>query len=327
LDADADPEAGGDTIGHLAKPPEFYPPVKNADDKGPTTAERMEVYQRHAASLGAAACLKAFGDGGVSPKAITHLVTVSCTGFGAPGFDVQLIDRLGLCPDVSRTHIGFMGCHGAMNGMRVARAFASADPQNCVLLCAVELCSLHHQYGFDPDSIVANALFADGAGAIILGGIRGSQSSSDGGLPYHASLRHIASGATIIDQTQDQMSWQIGDHGFKMTLAATVPELIRQHLRSWLSSWLQDHSLAIEDIGGWIVHPGGPRVLEATADALALLPDALDDSFAILRDYGNMSSPTVLFVLQRAIAEGREGPFVMLGFGPGLAIEAALLGE
>jgi predicted naringenin-chalcone synthase len=283
----------------------------------------MDVYQRHASELGAAACQEAIGDSRLSPQSITHLVTVSCTGFGAPGFDVDLIDRLELCADVSRTHIGFMGCHGAMNGMRVAQAYASADPKNCVLLCAVELCSLHHQYGFDPESIVANALFADGAGAIILGG----QPSQEVNAEDDLSLRHIASGATIIAETQNQMSWHIGDHGFKMTLAATVPELIRQHLRPWLSSWLQQQSLAIDDIGGWIVHPGGPRILEATTQALKLPEDALDDSFATLRDYGNMSSPTVLFVLQRAIAKKRLGPFVMLGFGPGLAIEAALLGR
>ena len=129
----------------------------------PTTLDRMQRYEQEAGALAVAASGAALQDAGVAPERITHLVTVSCSGFYAPGFDVTLIKRLGLPASVARTHVGFMGCHAAINGLRVAQAFLGADPSACVLLCAVELCSLHHQYAWDVERLIANALFADGA--------------------------------------------------------------------------------------------------------------------------------------------------------------------
>src|SRR5205814_2071476 len=137
------------------------------DDPGPTTGQRMAVYQREAEDLSVRAAQAALHAAGVGPGAITHLVTVSCTGFQAPGVDLALVHRLSLAPGVARTHVGFMGCHGALNGLRVARAFTTADPAARVLLSAVELCSLHFHYGYDPKKMVANALFADGAAAVV----------------------------------------------------------------------------------------------------------------------------------------------------------------
>ena len=155
---------------------------------------------------------------------------------------------------MARTHIGFMGCQGALNGLRLARAFLDANPSACVLLCALELCSLHHQYGWDADKIVANALFADGAAAVVAVG--GEPTN-----PPHYQL--IASGSTVIDDSEDVMTWRIGDHGFEMTLSPRVPDLICQHLRPWLESWLAEHDLDIARVGSWAVHPGGPRILSA----------------------------------------------------------------
>ena len=133
----------------------------------PTTLDRMRKYEEQAGSLALAACKAALHDAAIAPGRITHLVTVSCSGFYAPGFDIGLVKQLPLPSTVARTHIGFMGCHGALNGLRVARAFLDANPSACVLLCALELCSLHHQYGWDADKVVANALFADGAAAVV----------------------------------------------------------------------------------------------------------------------------------------------------------------
>ena len=144
--------------------------------QGPTTAERMAAYEMHAPPLACEAAQNALASAETSPGEITHLVTVSCSGFSAPGVDVSLLADLGLPAGTARTNVGFMGCHGALNGLRVATAFAS-DPRNCVLLCAVELCSLHHQYEWDPDQIVANALFGDGAGALVLRGDSGGARS------------------------------------------------------------------------------------------------------------------------------------------------------
>ena len=140
-----------------------------ADNPGPPTGVRMKTYEEYALPLALRAAEAAFADARMDAKAITHIVTVSCTGFAAPGVDVGLIQRLGLRPTTERTHVGFMGCHGALNGLRVARALSDADPAARVLLCAVELCSLHYHYGWNPKRMVANALFADGAAAVIGG--------------------------------------------------------------------------------------------------------------------------------------------------------------
>ena len=204
----------------------------------PTTAERMRRYQPAALDLAQRASRLALEDAGLEASAITHLITVSCTGFGAPGFDLALIASLPLPMDVARTHVGFMGCHGAFNGLRVARAFVEADPKACVLLCAVELCSLHLQEGWNPDHIVANALFADGAGAVVA---VGSEVGS-------GSLQLVASSSTVLAGTEDLMGWTIEDHGFSMVLSSQVPSRIAAHLRPWLDHWLARQGLALPEV-------------------------------------------------------------------------------
>jgi predicted naringenin-chalcone synthase len=283
----------------------------------PTTRERMKLYEESAGALAVAASRTALDEAGTDPERITHLVTVSCSGFHAPGVDVALIKRLGLSRNVARTHVGFMGCHGALNGLRAARAFVEADPRSVVLLCAVELCSLHQQYGWDADRIVSNALFADGAGALVVEG-----GEAETAAPY----RVVASGSVLIDDSEDAMSWRIGDHGFTMTLSARVPDLINGHLRPWLESWLRSHGLGIDEVGSWAVHPGGPRILSAFEEATGLGRAALEVSHRVLADHGNMSSPTILFILDRLYRVSSARPVAALAFGPGLSVEAALLG-
>ncbi|WP_165227332.1 type III polyketide synthase [Aquisphaera insulae] len=286
----------------------------------PTTLERMLRYEAEAGPLGVGACRAAFEAAGVEPGRVTHLVTVSCSGFYAPGYDIALFKQLPLRPGTARTHVGFMGCHGALNGIRAARAFVDADPDACVLLCALELCSLHHQYGWDADRIVSNALFADGAAALVA--LPGSRSEGRDG---RGPLRVVASGSTLIDDSEDAMSWRIGDHGFRMTLSSRVPDLIGEHLRPWLEGWLAGQGRDLASIGSWAVHPGGPRILSAVAEALALPPSSLDVSQRVLADHGNMSSPTILFILDRLAREDAPRPWLALAFGPGLAVEAALI--
>jgi len=252
---------------------------------------------------------------------ITHLVTVSCSGFHAPGVDLALMAALPLDAGVARTHVGFMGCHGALNGLRVAAGFTGAQPEACVLLCAVELCSLHLQYGWDAERIVANALFADGAAALVATGEPPSKQD-----PATAPLsRLIASGSLLVPASTEAMSWGIGDHGFAMGLSPQVPDLIGAHLRPWLEGWLAGHNLSLDTIGSWAVHPGGPRILSAVIKGLALDPGLIEPSRSVLRDYGNMSSPTLLFILERLRRSGTAGPCLAMAFGPGLCIEVALL--
>ncbi len=283
---------------------------------GPTTLDRMRKYEQQAGSVALAACKAAMRDAAIAPGRITHLVTVSCSGFFAPGFDIGLFKQLSLPSAVARTHIGFMGCQGALNGLRVARAFLEADPSVCVLLCALELCSLHHQYGWDADKVVANALFADGAAAVVA-------TNDESTNPRRYQL--LASGSTVIDDSEDAMSWRIGNQGFEMSLSPRVPDLICRHLRPWLEKWLGEYGLDLARVGSWAVHPGGPRILSAVSEALGLDPIALDISHQVLADHGNMSSPTILFILDRLRKVKAPRPCVTLAFGPGLTAEAALL--
>ena len=291
----------------------FYQAATSTCDGGPSTAVRMERYEAEASELALEAAQKAVADSGVSVDELTHLVTVSCSGFRAPGVDIDLITRLGLNRQIARTHVGFMGCHGALNGLRVGRALAESEPSARVLMCAVELCSLHQQYGQVSDQIVANALFADGAAAIV------GQATT-----LSPEWRLSLSGSAIIPDTTDLMRWQIRDNGFEMGLSPQVPDVIRAELRQWISSWLSQRKLKIEDIRGWAVHPGGPKVLRSCSGALALEEQQLQASWDVFAEYGNMSSPTVLFIMDRLRKAGGKLPCVALAFGPGLAIEAAL---
>ncbi len=281
---------------------------------GPGTGARMQLYRETVPPLAVRASRNALVDANIDSRSITHLITITCTGFSAPGFDIELIDRLELQRDVSRTQIGFMGCHAALNGLRVARTIVEADPAAVVLMCAVEACSLHFQYGWDSDRIVANAIFADGAAAAI---IQNAPSA-------HLQLR--ASGSFIVRDSKDAMTWTIGDNGFVMTLSPAVPKLIHDHLPDWLESWLGSHGLSVSDVASWAVHPGGPRILSAAEQALGLSAEQIQPSKDIFAKLGNMSSPTLLFILESMRSAAVDLPLVMIGFGPGLAIEAALIG-
>jgi predicted naringenin-chalcone synthase len=275
----------------------------------------MQLYAEGAGPLALAAARRALEDAPLPPRTLTHLITVSCTGFRAPGLDVELIHGLGLAETIQRTHIGYMGCHGLLNALRVARAFAGTEPDARVLLCAVELCSLHYQYNWDPQRIIANAIFADGAAALIGAGAAAAPAEA---------WRVTSSGSCLIPASSDAMTWVISDHGFVMTLARRVPALIAQHLRPWLTSWLASHGLALADIASWAIHPGGPRILSAVEESLGLSRERTADSWEVFAEYGNMSSPTVGFILERLRDRGAPRPCVALGFGPGLVAEAAL---
>ena len=308
--------------------------------------ERAKRYMREAVPLATRASRAALSGAGMHAEAITHLVTVSCTGFAAPGVDIALMDALGLPATTERVHVGFMGCHGAINGLRVAEALIHRDPKHVVLLTSVELCSLHYQYGFDPDRIVSGSLFADGSAAVVL---RSNPSdgendregfdilsfetfhpasvaeNDDAAIAATAFPRIVATGSCLVPDSREAMTWHIGDHGYEMTLSAEVPELIRGHLRKFLTDFLARHDESIDSIGGWAVHPGGPRILSASESTLGLADTALATSRAVLREHGNMSSATMLFILERFLAGDQPRPWLMLGFGPGLEIEVALI--
>lgn len=294
-----------------------FPIAPDAGAADPTTDARMRWYAESAPALGRRAASSAITDAQIGAERITHLVTVSCTGFSAPGFDIALIGSLGLRPTVERTHIGFMGCHGALNGLRIADAICRSSPGSVVLLVAVELCTLHFQRGWDEQRIVANSLFADGAGAVVL---RAQETGEQ-----HPALAIAGTGACVFPDTLDAMTWRITDHGFAMTLSPAAPGMIRDRLGPWLGAWLDSCGLRLGDIGSWAIHPGGPRILTAVEDALGLTQSDTSPSRDVLRAHGNMSSPTILFILDRMRRANSNRPIVALGFGPGLAVEGTLL--
>ena len=292
----------------------FFPEPAGLDDEGPGIGRRMERYEEDAPKLAIAASREALERAEVLPADVTHLVTVSCSGFAAPGVDIALMKTLGLSPTTQRVHVGFMGCHGALNGLRVVNGITASNPKAVVLMCCVEVCSIHYHYGYHPEQVVANALFADGAGALVA-------RAGEAGI---GAWRVLDTGSCVIPDSEDAMTWSIRDHGFEMTLSAAVPELIALNLRGWVDEWLGQHGMTVNDIRSWAVHPGGPRILGAAGKALGLENGSMEASREILKNFGNMSSPTVLFILNRLRERNAGTPCLALAFGPGLVAEGVL---
>ncbi len=306
----------------------FFLPADSDADQGPTTRARLARYEVEAGRLATQAAECSLIEAGIAPSSVMHLVTCSCTGFASPGVDLELMNSLGLRPDISRTHIGFMGCHAAFNALRVASALSASTRSKTVLVVAVELCSLHLQYGDCSDHIVANAIFADGAGALV--GTQGqpprvhqnTAGDPQGSRQSRWRLSHQAS--VVLPDSSDAMGWTIGDHGFEMQLSPSVPDMIAGHLGQFVNRELAKINLSLASIGSWAVHPGGPRILASVQESLSLLEEAMATSHAVLAEYGNMSSATVMFILERLMRNGTDLPCVALAFGPGLTCEMAV---
>ncbi len=275
----------------------------------PSTAERMEAFAREAPPLACAAAERAIAAAGVDPGRITHLFTVTCTGFVAPGVDCDLAETIGLSPGVRRVLFGFQGCSAGLAALRTAAEIVRGDPRAVVLVVAVELCSLHFQPNLDDEDLRGHALFADGAGAAVVGA-RPSRVANDGNAP---PLELRAGRSLFLPGTRDRMSWRISDTGFLMRLSADLPERLGEILPSWIDGSATQR---------WAVHPGGPAVLDRVESSLGLPPTALAASRRVLRTHGNMSSATIFFVFEELLRHERSGPGSALAFGPGLLVEA-----
>jgi len=282
----------------------------------PSTRERNDLFIATAPELAARAARGALAAGELDPSTVTHVVTVSCTGMFAPGLDHRLVRDLGLAPTVERCHLGFIGCAAALPALRVASALAATRADAVVLVLCLELCSLHLRQSSDPQQIVAASVFADGAAAAIV------TADPDVGRPGGLDLDRF--GTALTSEGETDMVWTIGDHGFEMVLSAEVPRIIGREIRGAVGRFLGDDSLP--DV--WAVHPGGRSVLDRVETGLELPPDALAASRAVLRDFGNMSSATILFILDALLrdeAVGDGARVAGLAFGPGLTVESALL--
>ena len=283
----------------------------------PSTGARNAAYVREAPPLFLAAAKDALGSSDLDPDDVTHVVTVSCTGFFAPGPDYLLVRQLGLPVTTPRFHLGFMGCYGAFPALRLADAVCRADPDAVVLVVCAELCSLHLHVADDLDTALSSSLFADGAAAAVVSGRAPA--------PGLETVTLDQLGTTLSDDGEADMAWTIGDQGFDMVLSRYVARILGSSLPAAIPSLLG--SVRPADVDRWAVHPGGRGVLDQVQTALDLSGEDLAASRDVLRRYGNMSSPTVLFVLAELLhrpAAARE-QLAALAFGPGLTVESALL--
>ncbi len=294
-------------------------------DAVPGTAARNERYMVEAIPLGEATIRRCLEQSGRSADAIDDFIVISCTGVSIPGLDLHLAGRLGMRSDLRRTCVLGMGCYAAFPGLLRARESAASDTGRVVLVLAIELCSLHLQLDNTIENAVATALFADGAAAALIGdGIHTSHNGT-GTFPQPRLL----DSATFCDyQTLDQMAFCLTDHGFQMHLSSYVPDVLAANVEPFVDSLLGKNGLSRRDVRFWGVHPGSGKILDYLQSRLGLPPDSMDYSRTVLRDYGNMSSPTILFVLDEIHRSGQPAPGdygVLLAFGPGLTMEGALI--
>jgi len=286
----------------------------------PSTKARNDLYTIEARKLFTETARKAItGCPGIDFADITHVITVSCTGFFAPGPDFYIVKDLGLAPSTQRFHLGFMGCYGAFPALKMARAFCLSDPDAVVLVVCLELCTLHLEPSEHIDDIIASSVFSDGASGAIV--------SSRTPEEPNQSLRIEALLSTIAPDSEGDMAWTIGDHGFDMVLSTYVPRILGANVSSIVESLLQKSERSFRDINHWAIHPGGRAILDKVQEGLELEEDALDPSRKVLREYGNMSSATILFVLEEFLKSGRMSSgdaMYAMAFGPGLTVESAL---
>ncbi len=296
----------------------FFP--NDADTPFPSTSERMRIYKENALTLALAAiknCLESLTN--FDNNDITHLITVSCTGLYAPGIDIEIVQQLQLRATTKRTAINFMGCYGAFNAMKVAESICSADNSANVLVVCVELCTIHFQKNSSLDNMISNAIFADGAAAVLIN----SNASHQKRLSFSSFY------CDLIPHTQQEMAWQVGNFGFDIVLSAYVPEVIKSGIKEFTLRLLEKNQFNMNDIDFFAIHPGGLKILQACEESLNITAEHNKYSYDVLSQYGNMSSATILFVLSKIwvalVPQDHQKNIFSCAFGPGLTLESMLL--
>jgi predicted naringenin-chalcone synthase len=285
----------------------------------PSTERRIEEFQKHALLLSTQAiqnCLAGRRD--FKFNSVTHLITVSCTGMYAPGLDIELVKQLGLRMDVQRTAINFMGCYAAFNAIKAGDAFCKAHQQNKVLIVCIEMCSLHFQKESSNDNLLANGLFSDGSAAVLM------ESEPNSGWNLLPAAFHNALSFT----DEQHMAWGIGNFGFEMKLSSYVPDIVQAGIRNLATEMMKKINRKISDIDYFAIHPGGKRILEVIEKELGIKKEQNLAAYQTLINFGNMSSPTVLFVLKDVLrnlkTENNNSHVLSFAFGPGLTLESIL---
>ncbi len=286
----------------------------------PGTRERMAAYERWARSLSRDAAGRLLEETGCDPSTVHRLITVSCTGFFAPGIDSFLVTELGIPASAQRTHIGFMGCAAALVGFTsVIEALRAAEEEkSTTLLVSVELCSLHLQTTPTRDNILGNMIFADGCAAALF-----SRAST-----HMPRLHLLKTCSHLFPDSSDYMGWKVGDTGFELKLSSELPRILSEAAIPVLEAMFVQQGIPRDAIRHWVLHPGGRAILDALQDGLRLRDDEAYPSRAVLRNYGNMSSASILFVMKDLLATrvvARDEVVCAIAFGPGLTMEVAFL--
>jgi predicted naringenin-chalcone synthase len=293
---------------------QFY--AKSADlEPFPDLEQRMKWYADNAAMLSIKTIQKCIA-GKISKDEITHLITVSCTGMSAPGLDLEIMEAMALPRNIFRTSVNFMGCYAAIHALKLGDAICQSQKANVVIVCT-ELCTLHFQKENSLDNITSTLLFADGCAAVLM---------QQKEVPLKGiTLNHFFSDVAF--KGKNDMSWKLSSKGFLMTLSGYVPELVQEDFDGLVGKALQHASISKKDITHWCIHPGGKKILEAIEKSVSLSSESLRYSYEVLNNYGNMSSPTILFVLQKILDEllndpgAKQAAIFAAAFGPGLTME------
>ena len=297
---------------------QFYPASENLEPF-PNLEKRMEWFNKTAPALSVTAVEKCI-DQKIKKEEITHLITVSCTGMSAPGLDLQIMELMNLPKNIFRTSVNFMGCYAAIHAMKLADSFCKNDINANVVIVCTELCTLHFQKQTSADSIASGLLFGDGSAALLV-----TNDNSDlHGLTIKSFYSEVGFNG------KEHMSWQLSSSGFLMKLSGYVPELIEQDFNHLLQNALQNANMNEKEISHWCIHPGGKRILSAIEKSTSVSPDDLAFSYQVLKEYGNMSSPTILFVLKEIMnsLKNKKDPNANIfgaAFGPGLTMETFIL--
>lgn len=287
----------------------------------PSTKRRNEIYTQESRKLYSDIARRSIENcPGIELDDITHVITVSCTGFYAPGPDFYIVKDLALPMTTQRYHIGFMGCYATFPALKMAKQFCEADPEAVVLIVSLELCTLHLQFREEPDFLISASLFADGGG----GAVVSARQPDD----FQHALKMEGFSTCITPDGEEGMAWTIGNNGFDMVLSTYIPKIIESNLQSALLPLLNSLKVSRDEIDLWAIHPGGRAILDKIQKGLELTDAQVTVSREILRDYGNMSSATILFVLREMLKrkpEKQNEKIYAMAFGPGLTIESGLM--
>jgi predicted naringenin-chalcone synthase len=288
----------------------------------PTVLDRTDIYKEHAVSLAMDAIHDSFVKMNISVAefGITHLITVTCTGIYAPGIDVALIEQLNLPQDIFHTSFNFLGCNAAFPAIKLGDMIAKTDENAKVLIVCVELCTLHFHPRNNHDNLLSNTLFGDGAAAVIITADNHADNDYRGGM----SIKGFYS--LLLKNGKDLMGWNITPVNFEMVLNKKIPEFIGDEMDNLVMNAGQKLNITLSAIDKWAIHPGGKKILDIIKNQLKLHDSDLKHSYKVLDEYGNMSSPTILFVLNEIMkTEHKPNETIFsMGFGPGLSIETAL---